>query len=156
MKFKSEISNLIFSLFFISLGGWMLHFRIHPIIDSNPAHYVPFVFGLLNILFVPFLLNSKTTFLPGYLINGFGAIIGVIVMTAFSLSALPSSLTISNIFFKTTLADIFLLLPKLFLGQLILLHYFPTGLGRMFTNSWWIRHFFYLTIIFAMGHILWS
>ena len=155
MKLKSEISAPLLSLFFLSLGGLILHYRIHPIIDSNPANFIPFVFGLLNTVLVPFLLNNKKTFLSGYLINGFGVIIGVMVMALFSLSSLPSPLSFSNIIFKTTFADIILLLPKFILGQLILSHYFPTGVGRMFTTNWWFRHFFYLSIIFAAGHILW-
>ncbi len=155
MDKKSEKNSLIFALFFLSLGGWMLHFRIHPLTEGNPADYFPFIYGLLNILLVPLLLNFRKTFLYGYLINGFGVIFGVILMATFSLSTLPHPLSLANILFKTTLADIFLLLPKLFIGQRILYIYFPQGTGRLFTSLWWLRHFFYLSLIFAAGHFLW-
>ena len=154
MDEKNEKKNLIFSLFFLSLGGWMLHFRIHPIIESNPAHFFPFLYGLVNILVVPFLLNDKKTFLIGYLINGFGVLFGIVIMAKFSLSGLPHPLTVTNILFKTTLADILLLLPKLFIGQRILYVYYPTGTGRLFTSFWWTRHLAYISILFTIGHFL--
>ena len=155
MHKNSEKKSLIFAIFFLSLGGWMLHYRIHPPSQGIPANYFPFIIGLVNILFVPLLLNFRKMFLYGYLINGFSVIFGVILMSAFSLSKLPQPLSMSNIIFKTTLADIFLLLPKLFIGQRILYIYFPQGTGRMFRGWWWVKHFFYLSLIFAAGHFLW-
>jgi len=90
-----------------------------------------------------------------YLINGLGVIIGAIAMATLSLSALPDPLTFTSIIFKTTLADILILFSKLFIGQMVLLHFYHTGLGRMFTPSWWIRHFCYLSIVYTLGHFLW-
>ncbi len=155
MLFKKEIHQYIWALILISLGGWLLHLRIHPIVEANPANFIPFIFGLLNVIIVPFLLNSKKTVIIGYLINGFGVIFGTVIMATFSLSALPSPLTIGNLLLKTTLADIFILLAKLFIAQRVLAHYYPSGLGRMFTTLWWIKHFIYVAVIFAAGHFLW-
>lgn len=154
MKSNNHVLNLIFVLFFISLGGWLLHLRAHPIGD-NPAHYIPFIFGVLNLFIVPVLLYFKKTVLLGYLINGFGVIIGTIVMAAFSLFGLSQPVTFSSILLKTTLADIFILFPKLLLGQMILKQYYPSGLGRMFTTVWWAKHFCYLTIVYILGFYLW-
>ena len=58
----------------LSFGGWLLHARIHPIqlspdFPQNPANYLPFIIGLVNILCVPFLLSFARTFVVGYLIN---------------------------------------------------------------------------------------
>jgi len=154
MIFKKEIRKPILTLLFLSLGGWMLHFRIHPI-SANPLNFVPFFFGLFDVLITPQLFNYKKTVVIAYLFNGLGVIIGAITMAAFSLSALPAPLTFTSVIFKTTLADILILFPKLFIGQMILSHFHPAGLGRMFTTSWWIRHFFYLSAVFSLGHFLW-
>jgi hypothetical protein len=154
MIFKKEIRKPILGLLFLSLGGWMLHFRIHPLL-ANPSNYLPFFFGLAGIIITPQLFNHKKTVIIAYLFNGLGVIIGSIAMATFSLSALPDPLTFTNIIFKTTLADILILFPKLFIGQIVLLHFYPSGLGRMFTPGWWIRHFFYLTAVFSLGHSLW-
>jgi hypothetical protein len=154
MIFKKEIAGPIVGLLLLSLGGWMLHFRIHPI-SANPSYFVPFFLGLANVIIMPQLFNHKKTVIIAYLFNGAGVIIGAITMTLFSLYHLPDTLTFTGIIFKTTLPDILILLPKLFLGQMILLHFYPTGLGRMFTSGWWVRHFFYFSIAFSLGHFLW-
>jgi hypothetical protein len=158
--FKKEIRGVILALVFISLGGWLLHDRIHavsfnPKNPTNPAFFVPFVFGILNIIVAPFMLNFKKTVIVGYLLNGMGVVIGTLTMAAMSLSHPPSPLTFPGIFLNTMLPDIFILFPKLFLGQMVLLHFHPQGLGRMFTTLWWTKHFFYLGIVFTLGHFIW-
>jgi hypothetical protein len=154
MLFKKEIRKPILALLFLSLGGWMLHFRIHHI-SANPSNFVPFFLGLVDIIITPQLFNHKRTVLIAYLFNGIGVIIGAIAMATFSLSALPDPLTFTSIIFRTLLADILILFSKLFIGQMILSHFYPAGLGRLFTPSWWVRHFCYLSIVFALGHFLW-
>ncbi len=154
MIFKQGIEKQIFALFFVSLGGWLLHIRIHPF-AGNPPNFVPFIVGLLSVFVIPILFNYKKTYLIGYLLNGFSVVVGTAVMATFSLSGLPDPLTFSDVMLKTTLAVTFILLSKLFIGQMILHHYHPTGLGRMFTAWWWTRHFVYVAIVFSIGHLLW-
>ncbi len=157
---KREIRIPVFAIVLLSLGGWLLHARIHtvsfdPANPSNPAFLVPFIAGLLSIIAAPLMMNFKETFVVGYLINGITVIIGTLTMATMSLSALPSPLTIPSIFLKTLLPDIFLLFPKLFLGQMVLIHYYPNGMGRMFTSWWWTKHFIYLGVVFTLGHFIW-
>ncbi|RQW06645.1 hypothetical protein EH223_02025 [candidate division KSB1 bacterium] len=154
MASKKGIELQLFALFLIALGGWLMHLRIHSFVD-NPPNLVPFVFGLVSVFFVPILLSFKGTFLIGYLMNGFSVIIGVVVMTTFSLSGLPDPITFSGLMLRTALSYNLILLSKLFIGQMVLYHYHPTGLGRMFTAWWWARHFVYVGSVFAAGHLLW-
>ncbi len=154
MIFKRDIRGPIWALLLLSLGGWMLHFRIHPL-SGNPSNFVPFFFGLVGVIVTPQLFNYRKTVVIAYLLNGAGVIIGTIAMASLSLSALPHPLTFTGVTFRTTLADILILLPKLLLGQMILTHFYPAGLGRMFTLGWWVRHFFYFSIAFSLGHFLW-
>ena len=154
MIFKKEIRKPILALLFLSLGGWMLHVRIHSI-TANLANFVPFFLGLVDIIVTPQLFNHKKTVIIAYLFNGLGVIIGAIAMATFSLSALPAPLTFTGIIFRTLLADIFILFPKLFIGQIILSHFYPAGLGRLFTTSWWVRHLCYFSIVYLLGHLLW-
>jgi hypothetical protein len=154
MIFKKEIEKQIFSLIFLSVSGWLIHLSRHPISDE-PSNLVPFIFGILAIFFVPMLLNYKKTYLIGYLINGFSVIIGTVVMATLSISHLSVPVSVSDILFRTLLGSILILMPKLFIGQMILRHYHPTGLGRMFTAWWWMRHFVYFSIVFSIGHWLW-
>jgi hypothetical protein len=157
---KRDIWLPVLAIILLSLGGWLLHVRIHPVSfdpakPANPAFFVPFVAGILSIVAVPVLLNFRSTFVVGYLINGISVIIGTLAMGRLSLTRLPSPLTFQGVFTGTLLADIFLLFPKLFLGQMVLHHYHPNGMGRLFTASWWTRHFIYLGVIFTLGAILW-
>jgi len=154
MIFKKELRKPILALLFLSLGGGLLHFRIHPI-SGNPSFFIPFVLGLVNVIITPLLFNQKKTVIIAYLINGVGVIIGGMVMAHLSFSALPHPLTFTNVIFKTTLADIVILFSKFFIGQTVLLYFYPTGLGRMFTPKWWVRHFFYITLLYSLGHFLW-
>jgi small-conductance mechanosensitive channel len=154
MLFHKEIRKPILALIFISLGGWMLHFRVHSI-TAHTVNFLPFLLGLVDIVITPVLFNYRKTVIVAYLINGIGVIIGSIAMAVFSIYRLAEPVTLSSILFKTILSDIFILLSKLFIGQLILSYYYPTGLGRLFTPFWWVRHFCYLSIIFAAGHFLW-
>ena len=153
MLFQKEIRNPILSLMLLSLGGWLLHVRIHPP-SAASSYVVPFLFGLACFLIVPVLLSYRMTLLVGYLLNGFSAVIGVVLMAHYSLADLPQPLTLTAILFRTTLPHVCILLTKLFIGQMILHHYFPSGLGRMFKTIWWVKHFCYFTIIYTIGHIL--
>ena len=154
MIFKPEIRKPILELMFLSWGGWMLHFGFHPL-SGDPPNFIPFLFGLVNIIIIPQLFNHKKTVIIAYLFNGVGVIIGAILMATFSLSALPDPVTFHSIIFRTTLADILILFPKLFIGQMVLSHFYPAGLGRLFTPFWWVRHFCYLSIMFTLAHFLW-
>jgi len=154
MIFKKGIEKQLLALFFVSLGGWLMHIRIHPF-AGNPPNYVPFIFGILSVFIIPILFNFKKTYLIAYLLNGFSVVIGTVAMTTFSLSGLSDPLTFSDLILRTTFAVILLLFSKLFIGQMILHHYHPTGLGRMFTAWWWTRHFVYVGAVFALGHLLW-
>jgi hypothetical protein len=160
MKFVRETRLLVFTLMFMSLGGWLMHLRIHPPpIDPdgahNPAFWIPFIFGLINVFVSPILLSFARTLIIGYLMNGISVVIGIILMSTLSLSGLPHPLTFASLVLNTTFPVMILLFGKLFVGQQILLHHHPKGMGRMFTVGWWARHFVYLSVIFSIGHFLW-
>ena len=153
MQIKREIRNDILALFAISLGGWLMHWRIHPV-SSNPFNLIPFIFGIVNTIVVPCLMNIKKTVIIGYLINGVGVILGSIVMVHFSLAAVPPKVTISWLLLRTTFAYVAILIAKLFIAQNILKTYYPGGLGRFFTTIWWIKHFLYFTVAYCLGYLL--
>ncbi|MFA4948371.1 MAG: hypothetical protein WC674_07690 [Candidatus Krumholzibacteriia bacterium] len=157
---RKELRLPILAIFLLSLGGWLLHVRIHTVSfdaanPSNPALLVPYLVGILSIVAVPFLLNYRRTFVVGYLLNGMSVVIGTLAMGAFSLAKFSSPVTFNGLVVGTLLADILLLFPKLFLGQMVLLHYHPNGMGRLFTPFWWTKHFIYLSVIITLGHFLW-
>jgi hypothetical protein len=160
LMFKRELWIPIVAIVLLSLGGWLLHMKAHGISfdPTNPSHtanFVPFIAGFLGVIAAPLLLSFKGTFVVGYCLNGMSVIVGAITMASFSLARLPSPVTIGDILTGTLLAQILVLFPKLSLGQIVLLHYYPRGMGRLFTGSWWLRHFIYLSAIFAIGNRVW-
>jgi len=154
---KKEIRLPVYAIVILSFGGWLLHLRIHPVSfdPADPKAFVPYIAGIVAIAVVPFLLNSARTFVAGYLINGMSVVIGTVGMASLSIAKLPSPLTFHTILTGTMLGDILLLFPKLFLGQMVMAHYHPNGMGRLFTPFYWTRHFIYLGAIFALGHFIW-
>lgn len=157
---KKEIRLPVYALVILSLAGWLIHLRVHPVSfdpanPANPAGFVPYIAGIVAIAVVPFLLNSARTFLTGYLINGMSVVLGTVGMASVSIAKPPSPLTLHTILTGTMLGSILLTIPKLFLGQIVMAHYHPHGMGRLFTPFYWARHFIYLGAIFALGHFIW-
>ncbi len=157
---KRETTPLIVALVFLSLGGWLLHVRIHSILPdaegvTHARNFIPFVVGLASMLVTPVLLWFPRTLIVGYLLNGIGAIIGMILMTAFSVAMFREPVTVAGIFTGTLLGDVLIVFSKLFVGHGIFLAYHPSGMGRMFTTGWWARHFVYICVILALGRFVW-
>lgn len=85
-------STLIAALVVLALGGLMLHVRIHPV-AKNFSNIVPVIAGILSVIVVPLLFSFKRTLACGYVLNGFLAIIGTIVMAHFALAHWPDAAT---------------------------------------------------------------
>ncbi len=157
---RARTRALIIALLLVSLGGLLLHARVHPVFDETEGtfrgtSFFPLVAGLLSVVVTPLLLSFRRTLILGYVFNGMTAIVGSILMTYFSLALMQFPVTLERLIIGTTLADVLILLSKLFIGQQILLAHYPAGTGRMFTSGWWFRHFVYLSVVFTVGHFLW-
>lgn len=79
---------LILAIFFLALGGWLLHLRIHPA-AKDAENYIPFLAGFISIIVTPVLFIFRSTIPFAYLINGMTVIIGTITMTHFSIENPP-------------------------------------------------------------------
>ena len=77
-------SLLLIVLIILSLGGFLLHLRIHPI-SKNISNLIPVVSGILSLVVVPVFFYFKNTIAYGYVLNGFLVIVGTIAMTHFSI-----------------------------------------------------------------------
>jgi len=98
---------LLFALVFVSLGGFMIHLRIHPP-NATTANLIPFIAGIIGILIVPAMFLANTTKAFAYVVNGMLAIIGIITMGYFSIKHLPANPSIAALLTGTLLADIFI------------------------------------------------
>ncbi len=72
--------TLIIGLIFLSVGGFLMHSRIHPpLMDAD--NLIPFLSGLVSIFIIPFLFWFRSTLILAYLINGFSVINSAILTT---------------------------------------------------------------------------
>ncbi len=118
---------LLFALFLLALGGFMLHYRIHPFMlaDKGPGtfhfsgtFFLANIFPLVDVVLVTILFLSRKTAMYGYLLNGLIVIFGTIFMAHFSIAGLmadpvPPSQWITN----SLLPDIGLAWADFFVGK---------------------------------------
>jgi hypothetical protein len=156
-------SILLTALVTLSLGGFLLHVRIHPV-SQNPANFIPLIAGLLSILVIPLLFSFKKTVEYGYVLNGFLVIIGTIGMAHFSLVHWPAPATAGSIIFKTMLIDILILWSKFFIGKALFdLEFFgydqvktKKGTTYRYPNlGWWLVHLAAISLVYFLGNQLW-
>lgn len=156
-------STLIAALVVLALGGFMLHVRIHPV-AKNFSNIVPVIAGILSVIVVPLLFSFKKTLAYGYVLNGFLAIIGTIVMAHFALAHWPDPATPGAILFGTTLADILILWTAFFVGKALFdletFGYAPdrqrAGISYRYPNlGWWLAHLAAVSLVYTVGNLVW-
>lgn len=156
--------SLISILFLLGLGGWFLHLRVHPIVKDE-ENFIPFVIGIISVLFLPFLFWFRKTITLAYIINGFFAIIGTIMMAHFSIIHFKVSVNIVNILLSTTFADILILWGKFVTGKAIFdLEFLKTDTDNLIKGrflrypnmGWWWIHLFALSIVYILGNTFWK
>ena len=122
--FEKQIRAPILALFLISLGGLLLHLRIHwP--PKEVSVWLPAIFGVVTTFVLPFMFNNAKTVAWAYLINLAAVIAGTIAMAYFSFGNWQGPVTIKGLVLQTTLADILILWAKLPLAQIILRYWRP-------------------------------
>ena len=154
---------LLAALVTVSLGGFLLHTRIHPV-SQNTANIIPAISGLLSILVIPVLFSFRKTIEYGYVLNGFLAIIGTIAMSHFSIVYWPSPITLEAIIFKTLLADIAIVWTKFFIGKALFdLEFYGYDPGSVKKGTtyrypqlgWWLIHLGAISLVYVLGNLLW-
>ena len=122
--FRKGVCVPILGLFLISLGGLLLHLRIHP--PTNEAsNWIPVVFGVLSVIVSPFLFNWSRTVAAAYLLNAVSVVVGIVAMALYSIEHWQGPVTWDAVLLKSTLADILILLAKLPIAHAILRHFRP-------------------------------
>jgi hypothetical protein len=67
----------------LSLGAFMLHYRIHP--PAALTYFWPSLFAGIDVVLVSLLFLFRSTAVWGLLLNSFLAFIGIIMMTDFTI-----------------------------------------------------------------------
>ena len=156
---------LILAIFFLALGGWLLHLRIHPL-AKDAENYIPFVAGFISVIVIPVLFIFRPTIPFAYLLNGITVIIGTITMAHFTIENPPQVWTLQTIFLGTLLADIMLLWGKFAVGKALfdldsVISRPDTQIssGRFFrfpNMGFWFAHLVTLTAVYLIGSYFWK
>jgi hypothetical protein len=105
------------ALVLLAVAAFMLHFRIHFFMVSDPANtemrvfspanFLSNLFPLIDVFLVSALFASKRTALYGFLINGIIVVYGTVFMAHFSIAQLSAQgAPPQDWIFKSTLPDI--------------------------------------------------
>jgi hypothetical protein len=166
MKKKDYLRvTLILAIFFLALGGWLLHLRIHPL-AKDAENFIPAVAGFISVIIIPVLFMFRSTIFFAYLLNGMTVIIGTITMAHFSIENPPPAWTVQTILLGTLLADIALLWGKFAVGKALfdmestMQHPDePVRSGRFFrfpNMGFWYAHLVTLTAVYMIGKYFWE
>lgn len=164
MKKKEYLRlTLILAIFFIALGGWLLHLQIHPP-ANKAAYYIPAVCGFISVIIIPLLFIFRSTTPLAYLLNGMTVIIGTITMAHFSIQNFPQVINLETILLGTLLADIVLLWAKFTVGkaifemEVVINHPDdPVRSGKFFrfpNMGFWLAHIVSLTVVYVAGYYI--
>jgi hypothetical protein len=119
MSAKDTTSVLLQAFVLLSVGGLMLHIRIHPL-GASLFNCIPVAFGAINILILPFLFRRAGTAPLAFLLCCATVAAGTIGMAYFSIVEWKEPVTLYTVLFKSTLADIIILAAKVPLGYELL------------------------------------
>ena len=164
MLLKNYIQNtLVIGLFVVSLGGFLLHIRTHPLNEAE--NFVPFVAGLLTVVVVTGLFLSNVATQYAYVLNGMLVILGTVTMTHYSIATMPAQKSIFSLLAKSMFPDILMLWVNFAIGKALFdLKRLRTGDEKTFTGrwfrypsmSWWFLHLVLISTVYTLGHILWK
>lgn len=124
--FRTGVRDLICAFFLISLGGFLLHLRIHPV-SVSAFHWVAGAFGAVNTFVLPILFRSPATVAWAYVFTWATVIAGTVGMAYHSVTVWKLPVTPVNILLSSTLPDILILWAKLLIAHRILRIYRPYG-----------------------------
>lgn len=125
---KKGVLAPILSLFLMSLGGLLLHLRIHPP-GSEASHWIPAVSGIATTFALPVMFYYRKTVTWAYLLTWVAVIVGTVMMADHSVDHWVSEVTFKRVILESTIADIAILWAKIPLAYMILRIMRPKGEG---------------------------
>ncbi len=117
--FAPDVRAPILAFFLISLGGLILHLRIHPPGESV-FFLLPSLVAALNVLVLPLLYAWPALAPAAFLLTAATVAIGTLGMSYFSAVTWLGPLDPWSLISKSTVPDILVLMAKLPLGWIIL------------------------------------
>ncbi len=154
---RGQRSTLLWALFALSLGGWLLHNRIHPL-KMGPVMVIPLIAASVDVVVVTSLFLQPRTAKLAYLLNGLLVIYGITIMTDFGLARganmglLRALLAMSG--------DCAVLFGDFMVGKALFDGYLAETRGdvkpwQFLAPVWWLAHFMLIPTVYVLGRVLW-
>jgi hypothetical protein len=124
--FEKEVRELIWVYIILSLGGLLLHLRLHSPAESL-FNWLGTGFPLVNIFITPFLLNRASTVAWGFLFVCVTVVAGATAMAYDSITSWNVPVTFKNAILHSTFPDILILSIKIPLVHKVLRYFRPKG-----------------------------
>lgn len=125
---RKGLLALAFAFFLFSLGGLLLHVRIHLLSDSpflrgtqeTVMDIIPVVFGAVNTVIVPLMFLSRKAAPWAFVITVLTVLVGTAGMAYYSALDTKVQRNVEGIVLNSTFPDIVILFAKLPLGYVML------------------------------------
>lgn len=127
--------TLFLIIFFLSLDGFILHYRVHPFLVSDELNpqivYFKFpffmanLFSVIDLILITLLFLSRKTIVYAYLLNGLIAFYGIILMGHYAISKLITGgypFTFENLFIQSVFPHQIVSLSDFLAGYLLFKH----------------------------------
>lgn len=114
----------------ISLGGMLIHLKLHPVGKSLYFLWASPV-SAFSLLVIPFLYLRSSTVSWGFMLNAATVLMGTIGMSYYFLLNFEGPLTLSRIIMESTLPGILILWSKVPIAYFILLKMKPETSSRL-------------------------
>ena len=126
---QQSVKLLIIAHICISLGGFLIHLRLHPPGQSLYFWWAAPV-SAFSVIVLPFLFAGRSTVGWGYMLNAGTVLIGLVGMAYFSVLKAVWPMTLSFIFRDSLLPYMFVLLAKLAIAHVILVEMHSQSIQR--------------------------
>ena len=125
-----SVTFLILLHMCISLGGMLIHLKLHPVGKSLYFLWASPV-SAFSLLVIPFLYLRSSTVAWGFMLNVGTVLIGTIGMSYYFMLTFEGPLTLSRIIMESTLPGILVLWAKVPIAYFILLKMKPESSSRI-------------------------
>jgi len=155
---RGQRSALIWALVVLSLGGWAMHGRFHPL-SKGMVMLIPLVMTSADMVVVTLLFLRRETANIAYLLNGLFVIYGITTMTHFGMTMAAGAGLLRGA--AIMLPDCLVLFSDFLVGKALFDGYWAQERANVkpmnfLAPGWWAPHFILIPSVYALGHILWK
>ncbi|MFB3881265.1 MAG: hypothetical protein ACE149_08370 [Armatimonadota bacterium] len=154
---RGQRSALLGALVALSVSGWFIHHRIHPL-EAGPTMMIPLAAASADVVVVTLLFLSRATARLAYLLNGMFAIYGITTMSHFALAQGAEAAPLHGL--AMTLPVSVTLFADFLVGKALFDGYWAEARAdvkawQFLAPGWWTVHFVLIPTVYTVGHFVW-